>query len=57
MRIWNGLIPHSIVLYKGRMYKINALYEKDGGKFADIEDSTKNVLTQIDIMELEKVDD
>lgn len=57
MRLWNGLIPSSIVLYKGRMYKIKALYEKEGRKFADIEDSVKNVLTEVDIMELEKVDD
>ncbi|MBP3596659.1 MAG: hypothetical protein J6J60_04580 [Clostridia bacterium] len=57
MRIWNGLTPHSIVLYKGRMYRIKALYEKEGRKFADIEDSVKNVLTGIDIMELERVDD
>lgn len=57
MRIWNGLTPRSIVLYKGRMYKIKALYEKEGRKFADIEDSTQNILTEIDLMELEKVDD
>lgn len=57
MRIWNGLTPHSIVLYKGKMYRIKALYEKDGRKFADIESSPENVFKEIDIMELEKVDD
>ena len=57
MRLWNGLTPHSIVLYKGRMYKIKDLYLKETKKVADLIDSQENIINEIDIMELKKVDD
>lgn len=57
MRLWNGLTPHSIVMYEGKMYKIKELYEKDGAKMADLINGENIELKGIDIMNLEKVDD
>lgn len=57
MRIWNGLTPHSIVLYQGIMWKITNLYEKDEKKYADLINGANEECKQVDIMELERVDD
>lgn len=57
MRIWNGLTPHSIVLYRGIMWKITNLYVKDEKKYADLLNGANEECKEVDIMELERVDD
>lgn len=57
MRLWNGLTPHSIVMYDGKMYKIKSLYVKNDVKVADLINGENVELTGIDIIKLEKVDD
>ena len=57
MRLLNGLTPHSIVRYNGKLYKIKAFYVKDDQKFADLIDGENKELKRINIMDLEKVDD
>ena len=57
MRLWNGLTPHSIVMFDGKMYRIKELYEKNGNKFADLISGENIELKEIDIINLKKVDD
>lgn len=57
MRLWNGLTQHSIVKYKGKLYKIKALYIKEGIRMADLLNGENIELKEIDIKNLDKVDD